>query len=342
MASFTFTHNTLSTAIVDVLSAGLVPFVKGSPAIGKSDTIRAVARALKLKVIDFRLAQCDPTDLNGYPKETNGRLVWVPPQDIPLETDEVPEGYVGWLLFMDEANSAPAAVQAAAYKITLDRMVGQHKLHEACKIVLAGNLDTDRAVTHRMSTALKSRLVHFTLEVNDKEFDSFILKNGWDDRIVAFLRFRPDLVWKFDPQTAEDTFPAPRTWEFLHRYLQALGGRKSDVAVMAGIVGEGTAVEFSTFIEMMEKCPTIEEIMIAPDTTAVPTEPSMQYAVSTMIGRKLDAQNIKTIVDYLNRLGVEFQVLAMRTAMAVTPQIKLTKEFMTWAQVRKNDIFGKD
>ena len=55
----------MKEAMVDVLAAGLVPMVLGSPGIGKSDIIRAIAKQHKLKVIDMRLAQCDPTDINN-------------------------------------------------------------------------------------------------------------------------------------------------------------------------------------------------------------------------------------------------------------------------------------
>lgn len=44
--------------------AGLVPMISGSPGIGKSAILRAIARMFNLKMIDLRLAQCDPTDLN--------------------------------------------------------------------------------------------------------------------------------------------------------------------------------------------------------------------------------------------------------------------------------------
>ena len=46
------------------LRAKLVPLIKGSPAIGKSAIVHAIADQYKLKVIDLRLSQCDPTDLN--------------------------------------------------------------------------------------------------------------------------------------------------------------------------------------------------------------------------------------------------------------------------------------
>lgn len=47
-----------------LIKAQLVPNLIGSPAIGKSSICHAIADEYGLKVIDMRLAQCDPTDLN--------------------------------------------------------------------------------------------------------------------------------------------------------------------------------------------------------------------------------------------------------------------------------------
>ena len=50
--------------IIEYVKADIPVNLLGSPGIGKSDIIRTVADKLKLKVIDFRLSTCDPTDLN--------------------------------------------------------------------------------------------------------------------------------------------------------------------------------------------------------------------------------------------------------------------------------------
>lgn len=46
------------------LKANLVPMVHGSPALGKSSIVKQIAKKFNLKLIDLRLSQCDPTDLN--------------------------------------------------------------------------------------------------------------------------------------------------------------------------------------------------------------------------------------------------------------------------------------
>ena len=101
-----------------ILMSKLVPMIHGSPAVGKSSIVLDVAKEYNLKVIDLRLSQCDPTDLMGFPDIARNlhrpKAGYVPMETFPIEGDEIPEGYSGWLLFLDEFNSAPPAVQAAA------------------------------------------------------------------------------------------------------------------------------------------------------------------------------------------------------------------------------------
>mgnify|MGYP000675006905 CR=1 FL=1 len=62
------------------LKAGLVPFILGSPANGKSAIIKQLADEYGLKLIDLRLSQCDPSDLLGFPtvneEKTKNRPVY--------------------------------------------------------------------------------------------------------------------------------------------------------------------------------------------------------------------------------------------------------------------------
>lgn len=61
----TVTLKQASELVRNCLRAKLVPFIKGSPGLGKSAIVKAIAETYKLELIDLRLAQCDPTDLNA-------------------------------------------------------------------------------------------------------------------------------------------------------------------------------------------------------------------------------------------------------------------------------------
>lgn len=100
--------------IARCIRANLVAMLEGSPGIGKSGIVHGIAKQYNLKVIDLRLSQCDPTDLLGFPQVEDGRSKYVPMETFPIEGDAIPEGYSGWLLFLDEFTSAPRGVQAAA------------------------------------------------------------------------------------------------------------------------------------------------------------------------------------------------------------------------------------
>jgi len=51
-------------AIKFYLQANLVPMLVGSPGCGKSEIIHQIANDFNLQLIDLRLSQCDPCDLN--------------------------------------------------------------------------------------------------------------------------------------------------------------------------------------------------------------------------------------------------------------------------------------
>ena len=110
----------LKEALIKDFKVGLTPMVASSPGMGKSDIIRSVADQFKLKVIDFRVSQCEPVDMQGYPGVIeNGsklkRMTFHIPEYFPIETDKIPDGYDGWLLFLDEFNSGNKQTEAAAY-----------------------------------------------------------------------------------------------------------------------------------------------------------------------------------------------------------------------------------
>lgn len=309
-------------AIVRCLQARLVSFIRSSPGLGKSDIIHNVADQFRLKEIDFRLSQCDVTDLNGLPNFTNdGRAQYMPFADFPLEGDEPPEGYDGWLLFFDELNAAPKQLQAAAYKILLERKVGNRSLHNKVVMVCAGNLDTDMAVAYSLSTALQSRLIHIEMHVDLHDWVTWAIKANIDSRIIGFIEFRPNMLHDFDPQHSDKTFPCPRTWEFLDKLTRGQDIGMEDLALFAGTVGPGAAQEFIQFARIYTDLPRISEILADPKGARLPTEPSVKYAMATVLAERMRDTNAKELVEYLERLPVECRVLCIRMVHIREPSL---------------------
>ena len=95
-------------------------FLWGPPGIGKSDIVKQIGVDAGREVVDVRLALWEPTDIKGIPyyNADQGKMVWAPPAELPTDPESTA------IIFLDELNSAPPAVQAAAYQLILNRRVG--------------------------------------------------------------------------------------------------------------------------------------------------------------------------------------------------------------------------
>lgn len=303
--------------IVAAIKAGTVPMIHGSPGIGKSDLVAKIAKEHGLFLIDLRLSQCDPTDLAGFPQidQARQKAGYVPMDTFPLEGEEPPPGYIGWLLFFDEANSAPKAVQAAAYKIILDKKVGQRKLHKHCAMVAAGNKETDGAIVEPMSTALQSRFApHFELVVDPLMWLEHAYEVGLYHRITDYVKFKKSVLCNFSPDHTDHTYACPRTWFFADRLIKT-SEEQDLLETLAGTISEGMAREFLTFCKIYDKLPDIDDVIKSPGTVPVPTEPSIMYALTGSIAHSMTEDNSTSLIKFVNRLPPEFQVVCLREAV---------------------------
>lgn len=314
--------------------------ISGSPALGKSAIAKQIAKDNNLKLIDMRLSQCDPTDLMGFPTVNGGRAKYVPMETFPIEGDVVPEGYKGWLLFLDEINSASNAVQAAAYKLTLDRMVGLKHLHSKVAVMCAGNLESDNAIVNTTSTALQSRLVHMELVVSVPDWIDWASKNNIDFRITSFIEFKPESLYTFKPDHCDVTYASPRTWEFANRVLKVTDEASSDILPMlAGTLTEGVAREFLTFCKIYQTLPSMTQIVMSPDITPVPTELSTLFALSGSISQHTTVDTHKQMMKYILRMPLEFQVVCLRSAIRRNMEIMAHPDTQAWLEKVGNTLF---
>jgi len=331
--------------IIDCIKAGLVPYLKGSPGIGKSALMHSIADEFELKQIDMRVSQNDPTDFNGFPQinKENGKATYAPFDTFPLEADEIPAGYDGWFLFMDEINGGERATQKACYKVTLDKMAGQKKLHSKVAMAAAGNLDTDGALTEELSSALQSRLQHFTLVSDYKAWlENFAFKNDIHPVITSFIQYKPEAINTFDPNTLgiEDTFACERTWHNLDKLVKVCGIESDRVLALANsAVGEGIAREFYGFSQIYKGLITVPQIIDNPMKIEVPTDPSTLYALSGSISSHADENNLSKLQPFIKRMPKTFQLLMLQEIARRTKTLHEHPVMQEWIQTEKAEIF---
>ncbi|MCP3868479.1 MAG: AAA domain-containing protein [Gammaproteobacteria bacterium] len=310
----------------------------GPPGVGKSQMVSQIAARHEVPVIDIRLSQMEPSDLRGIPYRIEDKVEWAVPALLPDCSRHGLEG----ILFLDEITSAPPAVSAAAYQLILDRRLGEYRVPDHWAIFAAGNRQGDRGVTYTMPAPLANRFSHFEVETNLDDWVSWAYRNGIDERIIAFLRFRPELLFDFDPAHNPVAFPSPRSWEFAHRGLQKFVDHPQLLqGTLQACIGPAAGVELHAFVNSLDQMPDLDAIVSGKELNS-PVEIDLQYAVAAaLVGRAIradDQPNREEILgNILNYAGC-FPQREMGVMMisdlhrAVGDRIFEIPQFSEWAQ----------
>lgn len=321
----------LSAAYISMIEKGLplklLPafMLWGPPGVGKSQAVKQVAARIgertgkRVKVTDVRLLLFNPIDLRGIPTANADKslAVWLKPQIFDM--DESPS--VVNILFLDEISAAPQSVQAAAYQITLDRVVGEHRLPENCIVIAAGNRVTDKSVAYKMPKALANRLCHIEVESNFESWRRWAVSAGIHEKVLGFLSFRADRLSVYDAGSDDLAFATPRSWEMVSHLLSYANEDVDAIyPLLVGCVGAGVATEFRTWCKVYRTLPSIADIFngrIPP----MPSSPDAMYAlVSSMTAYAKEHQNdmnaIANSVRYATKMPTDFSVVLFKNYVA--------------------------
>lgn len=241
----------------------------GKPGIGKSSIVRQLTVSAGLGFVDVRLSQIMPSDLRGIPVPQEGVTKWAPPSFLPVEGRGV--------LFLDEINMAPPALQGVAQQLILDRRVGDYVLPDGWYTWAAGNRADDRAVVYEMPAPLANRFLHAEVDLSLDDFKQYAFSKKINESIIGFLSFKPTLLHK--PDSNSHNWPSPRSWEMASSLLAA--GLSIETAV-----GQAVTMEFDAFNRLREQLPDIPSILAGKKKPDFPAEPSVGYAtVSAMVAQ---------------------------------------------------------
>ena len=343
-----------SAAIKRGISFKSLPSVMlwGPPGVGKSQAVRQIAKRIegegkRVNVTDVRLLLFNPIDLRGIPtaNEDKTLAVWLRPKIFQMDGGK----NVVNILFLDEITSAPQSVQAAAYQITLDRTVGEHKLPDNCIVIAAGNRVSDRSVAFKMPKALANRLMHIEVDVSFAAWKRWAVENGINEKVLGFLSFRSTFLMKFDPSQDDVAFATPRSWEMVSELLNGIDGDVDKMyPLIAGLVGTGVAIEFRTWCAIYKDLPSIEDIF-AGKMPPIPKNTDALYALTASMTayareHRHDLQKIANSIAYADRMPPDFSAVLMRDYMYIEKDYKLVlmkiPQFARWLSTKGSLMNG--
>ena len=325
----------------------------GPPGVGKSQAVRELASEIgaatgkTVKVTDVRLLLFNPIDLRGIPTANQDKTlaVWLKPQIFQMDESD---GVIN-ILFLDELSAAPQSVQAAAYQITLDRVVGEHRLPENCIVIAAGNRTTDKSVAFKMPKALANRVLHIEVEGSFNSWRDWAVRSGLNEKVISFLSFRRDYLMGFDGSNDDLAFATPRSWEMVSNLLNTVSDDVDKMyPLIAGLVGCGVAVEFRSFASVSDRLPDVKDIFDG-KKPKLPTNSDALYAlISSMVAyakeHKKQLSRIENSILYAAAMPPDFAAVLFKDYMYIDKDFKEKlmhiPEFAKWLRTKGKLING--
>ena len=174
----------------------------GKSGTGKSEIIKEIAKDLDMPIVDLRLSQLPPEDLNGLPAPTkDGKAFgYLLPEWHNKYQPDTP-----FVLFLDEINQATPHTINALYAIVHDRMVAG-RYNPNMRVVAAGNLLDESDYLNALPQPLLNRFVVKTHTANEESVIDYLSKKYADNpKAMKLLKALPRMDWlsKMNPRALE-------------------------------------------------------------------------------------------------------------------------------------------
>lgn len=340
-------NSNLQRALLTAHLAGLSVFVKSRPGSSKTAQVRQYADSIGMRLINVHIPLVDLLDIKGVISTDNDTAKFLPLAMWPKEADEPV------VILLDELPQAVPAIQNAFSQLLIDKVLGDIKLPKGSIVIATGNRREDKAATHNVPAHVVNRVVHIDLDYAADDFVAWGMNGETQDRfvsvqhkdalinglrpapinpaILAFVQFRPSLIHTFDSKDTQSPYASPRSYEQLSKLLDAMSALDTHdlrYDLTKGVVGEGVAAEFISYMKLHADLPAPSFILDNLDTFKMPSEPSSLYAICTGVASIVCPENLDKFYKFVSLLQVEFAILTLKNAKAKWPGSTVCQQFI--------------
>jgi hypothetical protein len=269
---------------------GLVPNIIGDPGVAKTACVKQLCREIGADAVILKAGTHAPEDFSSalIPDGKGGATNICA---IPQVRKMIQYG-IG-VIFLDEANQAPPAVQAALQGFIHERQVGDQELPGRIRLIAAINPESIATAGHRLSPALANRYVHLdysggtaedwrnwnmtggTPKVRSSIHDlEGLVQHEWENKFPSaqglfngFVSRHPTRLHELPARNSKQSglaWPSRRTMDFAQRAWATAAILKTPEEVrdivIEGCLGEGAMKDFTAY-HTTTKLPEPQEVL---------------------------------------------------------------------------------
>lgn len=288
--------------------------VLGPPGIGKTQIPTEYAGRKGWGCEGICMPLVNPTFLMGYPFRENGHA------------DHAPFGALNRLMksegpaigILDDLGAASGETCKAALRLLQSREVCGKTLPDHVRMIALSN-DVGHGITiEGLIEPMKDRFVSIiNVEASVDDTVRYGLSRGWPAWLLAYLRNNPEALHDLKPlKSMQRSGATPRGWEGVS-VLDAGGYLDLEFGpeLLAGAVGKGQGASAMAFRGLVNELPDVDGVLMDPDNSPVPENPSAKWLVAMALAGKMAGGNFGSAVKYLQRLPQMFRAYAIRDAV---------------------------
>lgn len=294
--------------------------ILGEPGLGKTSVIEQTVAILKQQDPNFGFwciytPALSPIDFSvPMPDTETGTLHMYHNDKLPNAFD-TPD--MRGIVFLGERDNADPATNKALQKYINNEDMGGLMKPKGVIVVSDSNDINHRSGAVQQSLALlsRSRVIPVQLDVDCTL--KYFADVGINPFVQAYLSLRKEHVSTFETLLKERAYRVwanPRAWERLGKSMDDAdaNGETLSADEVIGDVGEGVGREFLAFLYAATTLTSYREVVEAPTTVPKPTKLSDTYAVIAMLAHSVKPFDMPAVRIYVERFGVEVQVLFLR------------------------------
>lgn len=299
----------------------------GSPGIGKTEIVKQVAEEENEGFLTFEAPSLDPTDVRGVLIPTSDNKSCFTRSAILPEVEK--HGEKGVLL-IDELSSGLPSVQVALHPLfhQNERRLGSDKLPDNWVPIATGNYASDDAGARNLLSALSDRVCVMNIKEDYKIWkEDYAIPKNIHPVVIGFLNYRTDLFSTFDRRNRGvkgKAFATPRSHTavsiVLHHADKCKFSQPELLAIIAGWVGDGVAIEYVAHQQLYQELPNPDDVFKGKNVVIDKNKPSILYSFCAAIVSRLNTTEISIkkaidrMLEYSLTIEAEFGGMMIRDA----------------------------
>ena len=315
-----------------------IPYVQGSPGIGKTQFMKVAAERHGFKLLAFHYSLKPIEEVSGIPvirenfegTELTGTEWTLPDIMTVIYKESLKHKKIAVLL--DDYHMSSPGMLALGYEMFSERKLRNYDFPENVAFIAAGN-DTAKSGAKQMFGAIVNRFVIFKAEPDfDHWYNDFAIPTGINQKIISFLKSEVNRRFFLGEEDTYKPWPSPRSWSRFSSELEFQEKKNNKVSMSKiqylgyGYLGGSASSEFAAFYDIYSKT-EMDKVFDKKKSIVIPESNQDQYiygisAAMEYINRIIeDPKKKKENIDIIGEIIIEIAKRSIEISVAVVKNI---------------------